>query len=194
MADEQHSLQTYVSDMLALERHMRVPFETQRKDDDFPKYAQGSEIVSRLVALSTQHIDALEECLKRLGGHEASPVKSAVSSVEGVVAGAIDKMRKTKVAKSLRDDYTALALAAVGYTMLQTTALALNDGAVASLADRHLRDYAACIMTIGDALPAVVIQDLRDIGLTVDAAAAEQARRAAEEAWRAGAQASSPRL
>lgn len=187
MPDERHSLQTYVSDMLALERHIRVPFETQQKDDDFGKYGDAANIVSTLCALSQQHVDALDRCLAGLGGHEASALKSAVTQLEGAAAGAIDKMRKTKVSKALRDDYTALALCTAGYTLLQSTALGLGDNGVAGLAQRHLEDYARGIMDVGQALPEVALTELRDGGLTVDAAAAGLARRAADDAWsRAG--------
>jgi len=107
MANERHSLATYVSDMLALERHIRVPFETQANDGEFAGYPEAKRIVDRLVATADAHITFLDDALTQLGGHEASPIKSAVVGVEGFFAGAIDKMRKTKVSKALRDDYTA---------------------------------------------------------------------------------------
>jgi ferritin-like metal-binding protein YciE len=183
VTDERHSLQTYVSDMLAVERHIRVPFETQHKDDDFSKYGDAGSIVAKLSDVSQQHIDALDRCLKDLGGHEASPIKSAVTQLEGAAAGVIDKMRKTKVSKALRDDYTALALCTASYTLLQSTALGLGDRSVADLAQRHLEDYARCIMSVQQALPDVALRELRDDGLDIDATAAEEARRAADQAW-----------
>jgi ferritin-like metal-binding protein YciE len=188
MADEQHSLQTYVSDMLALERHVRVPFETQAKDDDFARYGNAANLVSELLSISQQHIDALDRCLETLGGHAASPGKSAVSQVEGFFAGAVDKMRKTKVSKALRDDYTACALCSAGYTMLATTAMALGDANVANVAQNHLRDYARIIMDVGRDLPEVVVAELAELDLPVDASTVQNAQRAVEQAWRSGAQ------
>lgn len=170
--------------MLALERHISKPFATQAADSDFEKYGSAASLVKRLSALSDEHIAALERALDSLGGHAASPVKEAISQAEGFVASAIDLMRKTKVSKALRDDYTALALCASGYTLLQTTALALSNAEVASLAQRHLHDYAQCVVQVGEALPAVVIAELQDIGLSVNAAVIEQARNAVEQAWR----------
>jgi len=184
MSDERHSMQTYVSDMLALERHVRVPFETQAKDDDFLKYGDASGVVQRLLGVSQRHIDDLDRCLETLGGHAASPAKSAVSQIEGFFAGAIDQMRKTKVSKALRDDYTAVALCTAGYTMLETTALGLGDAEVAALAHRHLADYAQCVMDVGRVLPEVVLTELRDIGVAVDSTAAATAQQSAERAWR----------
>jgi ferritin-like metal-binding protein YciE len=183
VSDEQRSLQAYVSDMLALERHVRIPFEAQAKDDDFSKYPQSGVLVQQILDQSKQHIDALEAALQQLGGNAADPVKSAVSQFEGFVAGAIDMMRKTKVSKGLRDDYTALALCTAGYTMLQTTAMALGNSTVAQLAQRNLTDYAQSVMAIGQALPEVALRELSDIGIQVATEAATAARQAAKEAW-----------
>lgn len=183
MSDEQRSLQAYVSDMLALERHIRIPFEAQVKDDDFSKYPQSGALVQQILDQSKRHIDALEAALNELGGNAADPVKSAVSQFEGFFAGAIDMMRKTKVSKGLRDDYTALALCTAGYTMLQTTAMALGNSKVAQLAQQNLTDYAQSVMAIGQALPEVALRELSDIGIQVATEAATAARQAAKEAW-----------
>jgi ferritin-like metal-binding protein YciE len=186
VSDEERSLQAYVSDMLALEQHVRLPFETQAKDDDFTQYPKGAALVGTMLDQSQRHIDALQTCLNALGGSAASPVKSTVAQVEGFFAGAIDKMRKTKVSKALRDDYTALALCTAGYTLLQTTAIALGDASVSSLAQRHLRDYAQSVMAIGQALPEIVVAELKAIGVDVALDAVEPARKAAKDAWQSG--------
>ncbi|MDP9111592.1 MAG: hypothetical protein M3M96_08170, partial [Candidatus Eremiobacteraeota bacterium] len=114
-------------------------------------------------------------------------LKSAVVEVEGMVAGAIDKMRKTKVTKALRDDYTALALCCAGYSALLTTANGLGELRVSSLAQRMLGDYSQMIMEIGEALPAVVVQELRATGLDIDTATAETSRSQINQAWSGGA-------
>jgi hypothetical protein len=183
MGNEQHSLATYVSDMLALERHTRIPFDMQRADKDMQEYADAADVINRLVAVSDMHIDALQAELERLGGHEGSPIKSAVTQVEGVVAGAIDKVRKTKVSKSLRDDYTALALCTIGYSELLTTANGMHDSALASTAQRHLADYARVVMEIGACIPGVVLRELQATGLDVDSATVDLSRQAVSECW-----------
>jgi|ERR1700694_407053 len=183
MPNEEHSLATYVSDMLAVERHIQKPFSVQAKDDDFAKYANARALVTRLDKLAERHADALKSALDTLGGHEASAVKSAVTDVLGGVAGVIDKIRKTKVSKSLRDDYTALSLCTVSYTMLATTALSYGDARVASLAQQHLGDYTKAVMDISDAIPEVVVQELADLGLSVQQSAADEGRKIARNAW-----------
>ena len=179
-----HALATYVSDMLALERHVRVPFETQSKDTDFEEYG-ADELVQALFSTANQHIELLEPALERLGGHPGSPVKSAVTQLEGFFAGAIDKVRKTKVSKALRDDFTALALCNAGYTALLSTANALGDNEVATLAEAMLQDYAGLIMEIGEALPAVVVAELDEAtDLDVDVDSVEDSRERVTAAWR----------
>lgn len=187
MANEQHSITTYISDMLAVERHIREPFETQSKDDDVPKYQNALQLVTSLCDTSQRHVDELKAELDRQGGHEASGIKSAVTEIAGAAASAIDKMRKTKVSKALRDDYTALSLAVASYSALLATANALGKPDVAQLAERGLRDYSGLIMNIGRALPAIVIQELRETGLDVDESAIGTSTQAVEAAWRSNA-------
>ncbi|MBV9438434.1 MAG: DUF892 family protein, partial [Candidatus Eremiobacteraeota bacterium] len=175
-ANDRHSLQTYVSDMLALERHIAQPISRQLEMQDTAKYADAKAVISQVRALTDSHAAALEQSLAALGGHEASPVKSAWSSLLGVGAAAIDSVRKTKVSKSLRDDYTALNLAAIGYTMLHTTAVGLGDATVADLARRHLADYARLVMQIMQLIPSVVLAELSDDGERVATGAAETIR------------------
>ena len=183
MANEEHSLATYVSDMLALEQHYHVAFDAQKNDADFTEYDDAAQIVTRLEALCTQHIDALRSTLDALGGHQATGIKDAVAQVGGAIAGAIDKTRKTKVSKGLRDDYTALSNGIVSYSELLTTAYAFGDETVAALAQRQLADYAGAIMELGSSVPGVVARELSAIGLTVDPSAASRSRDVVERSW-----------
>jgi ferritin-like metal-binding protein YciE len=187
--DERHALQTYLSDALALERHIAQPLGRQQDMGDASRYGDAAAIISELKTTTDAHVRALEARLDELGGHAASPVKSAWSQLLGAGAAAIDSARKTKISKSLRDDYTALSLATISYTMLNATALALGDRDTAALAKSHLQDYAGTIMDISDAMPAVVLEELRDDGEKVNTDAAELARENATSAWRSSGRA-----
>jgi ferritin-like metal-binding protein YciE len=182
--NERHSIQTYVSDMLALERHIAQPLQRQLDMGDTAKYGEAITVVSTLKGLTGSHITALEQCLEQLGGHEASPVKSAWSGLLGIGAAAVDSVRKTKVSKNLRDDYTALNLAAISYTMLYTTAIGLGDSMVADLAQRHLADYARLVMQIMQIIPDVVLRELADDGERVVTNAGETIRQTRNEIWK----------
>jgi ferritin-like metal-binding protein YciE len=182
--DDRHAIQTYLSDQLALERHIAQPLDRQLDLDDTARFGEAQRIITRLKSTTESHITALEAQLDAAGGHAGSPVKSAWSQLLGAGAAAIDGARKTKVSKNLRDDYTALALATAGYTMLNATALGLGDGSTAQLAQRNLTDYAQIVMDIAKALPAVVLEELRADGENVQVTAAQIAEQASTNAWK----------
>jgi hypothetical protein len=186
MPDTAPTINTYLSDMLALERHVLQPLQHQVEDEDVVAMPSAHRVVAEAVAISQKHERALETRLESLGGHAGSPVKSTVSAALGGIAAAIGNARKTEVAKYLRDDYTAMSLASAGYTMLQTTARAFNDEATARLATQHLADYATIIMTLSATLPTATIADLKNDGATIDESVTAEAERVTEQAWREG--------
>ncbi len=177
------TINTYISDMLALEQHMQTPLQHQIDDSDVQQSPAAIRVIRETLATVDQHIAALEARLDAVGGHSGSPVKNAVSTVVGVAAGLIDKTRKTGVSKALRDDYTALSLSSAGYTMLHTTALGLGDHATATLAETHLTDVATQIMKISKTLPVVVLAELQEEGVEVEPSVASTANRNADQAW-----------
>ncbi|GAC1398140.1 MAG: hypothetical protein NVS3B17_20670 [Vulcanimicrobiaceae bacterium] len=181
--DDRHVIATYVSDMLALERHIAQPIESQLKSGDHQEYGEAIAIISRIKTSTDAHIAALESQLKAVGGHAGSPIKSAWSALLGGGAAAINQVRKTKVSKSLRDDYTALSLAAISYTMLNATALGLGDKTTAALAKRHLDDIAPTIIEISKHMPSVVLKELRDDGEKVTISAADLSEQQTGESW-----------
>jgi hypothetical protein len=186
MAHTEQSLATYVGDMLALEEHIRVPLAAQCADRDFAGYPGARELAEETYDLCLRHIADLKSALSELEEDPAAGLKVTVTSIEGWFASAIDAVRKTKVAKALRDDYTALSLCTVGYSMLVTTAYAFENVEISTLAQRHLGDYAQAVMKISDAMPDVVLLDLQDAGLDAARVAAEESRAAIHAAWHSG--------
>ena len=184
MSERKDTLQQYVSDMLAVERHMLPAFENQTKDDRFNKYPEAQRLVNRIEATINSHINGLKQHLENLGGDAASPVKSAVTAVLGVAASVIENMRTDPISKNLRDDYTVLNLAAISYTMLHTTGHALMDDRTADLAASFLMDYTPLIAEINEVIPEVVVSELRDESEVIDPSAAQQAVERTQQAWR----------
>jgi ferritin-like metal-binding protein YciE len=180
------TITTYVSDMLALERHIAQPLEHQSQDDAVAKNIDASRVIREAHRQVVSHIDALEQRLAALGGHPASGLKSGVATATGAIAAAVGDARKTEVSKYLRDDYSALALASASYTMLHTTALALGDTTTATLAQRHLADVATSVMRISKTLPITVLKELRAEGAAVDPTVLGEAERDVHDAWREG--------
>jgi ferritin-like metal-binding protein YciE len=180
---ERHSLQAYVSDLLALIKHIEVPIDRQLQIDDSANYADALTIIRDVKRVTAAQRTRLEEELQRLGGDGAAGIKSAWSLILGAGAAAVGSVRKTKVSKNLRDDYTALGLASISYTMLHATALGLGNNSVATLAQRNLAEIAPIIVRISTAISAVVLQELRDDGETVAVDAAAVSAQITHEAW-----------
>jgi ferritin-like metal-binding protein YciE len=183
-ADAKHSLQTYVSDLLALERHISAPLDAQRASDATAQYPAAQRLIESLHAQNAAHIAALDACLTSIGGHTSSPIKSAWATLLGGAASALGGSRKTKVTKWLRDDYTALNLATMSYTLLHATAIGLGDARVAALARQGLADYARSVIQINSVVPDVVLGELRDDGEKVVADAADTVREQTHAIWR----------
>ncbi len=184
--DERHAIATYLSDLLALERHMAAPIDTQTKSADHQAYPEAQRIFTTIKTLTDTHIAALEAQLNAVGGHQGSGIKSAWSQLMGGGASAINTVRKSKVSKSLRDDYTALGLAAISYTMFHATALGLGDSASAQLAKRHLDDITPIIVQISQVIPSVVLQELKEDGENVQISAAQISAQVTGESWSGG--------
>jgi ferritin-like metal-binding protein YciE len=183
MTERQDSLQQYVSDMLAVERHLLPAIENQSKDDRYAKYPEARRLVNKIEATINSHINGLKQHLENLGGDAASPVKSAVTAALGLAATAIENMRTDPVSKNLRDDYTALNLAAVSYTMLHTIGQALMDQQTADLAAAFLSDYTPLITEINEVIPEVVVSELRDETEVLEPDAAQRAVERTQQAW-----------
>ena len=76
MSDRKDTLQKYVSDMLALERHIHDAVRRQKDDNDVKKHPEASRVINRIEATLDEHIEHLERHLKAIGGNSAlNPVR-----------------------------------------------------------------------------------------------------------------------
>lgn len=180
------TLDSYITDMLALEEHIAKAVDAQLADfrKEHPSYATTIEHSANTTA---RHIGALE-ALKTsrnidAGSVVADAVKRAGSVVAGLGAAAIDLVRTEKLSKNLRDDYTAYSLATIGYQMLMTTAISLDDADVAERARAHFADYAKVLVELSRAIPSAVVQDLRSKGLPVNENADDLVKDAVQKVW-----------
>lgn len=184
MADNRDALRPYIADMAAVEKHILEALERQHKDDDIRQFPNAHQFIDRTMAILRQHVQALETHLQGFsGGGAAATVKEAVTGVLGAIAGMYDKVRKDTASRALRDDYTALSLAVVSYTMLHTTALGLRQGATAEIALRHLKDLTPLQVELSQILPAIVLRELSFEGYDVEPGLAQNAVRNTQEAW-----------
>jgi hypothetical protein len=189
MPEDREALRPYVADMVALEKHILEAVERQREDESLQQFPAAKSLVLTIETTLRQHVAALENHVAALpGGSAAAAVKSAVTGALGAVAGLYDKIRSEPVSRMLRDDYTALALASISYTMLHTTALAFKQTATADIALRHLQDLTPLLLEVGDVIPTVVVKELARQGYPLDDAAVAQAARRIKEVWQEASQ------
>ena len=180
--DPNDALNSYITDMLALEEHIEKAIKGQIQDlKDDPAFAQEIQTIHRTVE---HHISDLKGVVsRRHAGGPVDAIKKVGSTVAGIAAGAIDLVRNEGLPKNLRDDYAAFSLAAISYVMLQTTALALGEREVSDLARQHFIDYAQVVTRLNQAVPEAVVRLLQREGLAASDAVLNEVNRTVEEAW-----------
>lgn len=183
--DTREAIDGYVTDMLALESHIQTVVAAQIEDLDEHNEVKGPLIL--IHAKSDSHardLEALTQRREQNVGGVSKVVKKAVSSVLGLGAAAVDFVRTEKLPKLLRDDYTAISLAYIGYVMLHTTALTFHDGEVAELAKSHLADYAESLMALQHVIPAATVAYLASENLAVDVSVLPEVEATIDAAWK----------
>ncbi|HEX3233982.1 MAG TPA: DUF892 family protein [Gemmatimonadales bacterium] len=182
MRNPTNTINSYITDMLALEEHIEKAVSGQiRAVGDHPQVGADLQTIQRWIQL---HIANLKQLMGTRGATTATgAIKRAGSSVLGRAAGAIDLLRQDGQSKNLRDDYTAFSLAAIGYVMLNTTALALGDKEVAELASQHLGNYTTGLIALHYIIPAVVVRSLQKEGLPAREDVLTDVFRNVEVAW-----------
>jgi hypothetical protein len=182
--DKDEAINSYITDMLSLEEHIQKAVRGQLEDlEDYPEVTRDLRQVLRKVE---QHVSDLQDLSRRRNARGPSDaIKRAGSALLGLGAAAVDLVRKEGLPKNLRDDYTAFSLATIGYVMLHTTALALEEQEVADLARQHFADYAQTVTLLHNVVPGAVLRFLREDGLPVREDVLPQISRTIEEIWRA---------
>lgn len=183
--DRNESINSYITDMLALEQHLEKAIRGQLHDiKDDAEFVRELQPVHRKIE---HHISDLKGLVERRDATGAADLlKRAGSAVAGLAAGAIDLLRTEGLPKNLRDDYTAFSLATIGYVMLHTTALALGEREVADLARQHFVDYAQVVTRLNTVVPEAVLRFLQREGLTPTGSDVVllEVNRMVEEGWR----------
>ena len=184
MSNRTEEIQKHTTDMLAAERHILEAVQRQRGDSDLQKHPEALRLVQRIEGTLDTHVKALEGLAEGYGGESQSAVKKAVTEALGAAAGLYDKMRSQKVSRMLRDDYTSLSLAAMGYTTYHTFGLAVGEERIASLALMHLKDLTPLLVDISKVLPVVTAAELsQENDFPVDVSTAQQAVSNTQQAW-----------
>jgi hypothetical protein len=181
--DRNEAINSYITDMLGLEDHIEKAVRSQLEDlKDYPEVVAELRQIHRRIEHHISDLRQLSERRQAAGVVES--VKRAGSAVLGAAAGVIDLVRTEGLPKNLRDDYTALSLAHIGYVMLHTTGLAFEDREVSELAQQGFTDYAEAITRLQGLIPGAVVAYFRQEGLPARDDIAPQVRRTIEDVWR----------
>ncbi len=181
--DPREAVNSYVTDMLALEQHISKALESQVAD--LTSYPELAGHIRGFLGTVGGHISTLEMLTKARGGEGGgSAIKKVGSALLGFAAGAVDLVRNEGMPKNLRDDYTAFSLATIGYVMLQTTALGLGDREAADIAQRHLANYAKVVMTLNHIIPPATLRFLSEEGLPVRQDVISEIAKNIDSVWR----------
>jgi ferritin-like metal-binding protein YciE len=179
---QKQTLGDYIGDMVLLQDHIEEALDSQKnsaKDN-----TQVSQAIQRFHDMVKRNRDTVKAYQEQFGEQSGKPIKAAGSALLGKAAGVIDKIRTEGISKDLRDDYSAFNLAAISYTMLETTAVAFGDTRTAELAKNGLRDYAKAVQEINRLIPDVVVWELEKDDHQVASGAASQVRQSSDQIWK----------
>lgn len=178
-------LHQYVGDMIAVQKEIFDMVRMQTGQRMTQEYPNAHATLQKIENTLEGHISELERHMSVMGGNGSGPVKKMAATVLGTAQSLRSRMRAEAVSKMLRDDYTALGLSAISYTMLHTTGLTLNDQGTADLAIRHLKDITPLITELSEVAAEVTAQELvNNLRLTnIDTEIARTAVRNVQEAW-----------
>jgi ferritin-like metal-binding protein YciE len=176
-------LRKHTADMSASERHVLEMLERQVVHSDIVAQPQVRQHLETVTGTLRRHLDAIEKLLEDLGGDGESTMKQAVTAVSGAISGMIGNMRSETASKILRDEYIALNVLEISYTMLHTTALALGSKAAADLAAKHLSELPALIIESGDLVPKMLVLELPEEGVEVISGVASQTVELTHKIW-----------
>ncbi|HMB41015.1 MAG TPA: hypothetical protein VKM37_03485 [Balneolaceae bacterium] len=158
---DKDSLKTYTSDLLALESHFLNAVKKQKSSESI-KDEIVIDLLHELDKMVSKNTKELESYLESTEGKTNSDIKSKLASFAGSVAGLIDNARSDTVSKIARDNYTALSMITVGYTMLHTLALANDDESLAEISENHLKECTNMVTEISKVVPLAVANELID--------------------------------
>lgn len=184
MTQKKEILHDYASDMLGVEKHTLESVERQTRDDKIRTYRDAYELLMQIETVLTGHTLRLEQYLSTVDGSSESMIKRAAAIAMGAISGLYGKYRpEDPVSRSLRDDYTALSLATISYTMLHTTALSLDDSSLAELSLKHLNELTPFVVQLSRIIPYVVARELAEEGKIPFTSAGVQAEANTQRAW-----------
>ncbi|MGE5596617.1 MAG: hypothetical protein ACM3S1_11360 [Hyphomicrobiales bacterium] len=181
-------LRRHLSDMIALDTEVLNAVRRQLKSSQLDSYPEALAIAEEIERTLESHLEKLDEELEAMGGASQSALKSVAAGAIGMTALVIDRLRTEPVSRMIRDDYVALSLVAISYSMLHTTALSMGAQTLADAAQLCLEQTTPLVVRISDEMPRIVALELERSQVPMQPEAGEAGEEHAHEAWQQGAQ------
>lgn len=179
------AIRKHLSDMYAVEQHIRDAIERQRSDERLKNNVEANQVVIEIERVLNKHLEALDELADHYDTQVQSAAKEALGKALGIAAGLYDRVRgKHPLSRDVRDNYTALSLAAMAYTSFHTFGLAAGEDRIADLASNHLQDITPLLVEISKVVPDIVAEETAEQSdFPADASVAKQATANTQAAW-----------
>lgn len=183
--ERSESISKHISDMYAVEQHIRDAVVRQRDDERLKNNVEVNQVVIEIERVLNDHLEALDDLAESYDTQVQSAAKEALGKALGVAAGLYDRVRgKHPLSRDLRDNYTALSLAAMAATQFHTYGLSIGEDRIADLASDHLHDITPLLVEISKVLPNVTAEETaEESNFPADASVAQQATANTQAAW-----------
>jgi hypothetical protein len=179
------TIKDFVGDVVSVETGIEETLDRQLKMGQ--DNAVFSAAVQRFHDAVKASRDAARSYRDSLGGDTegANTLVEKGTGALGALTGMIQKLRPEGLTKAMRDDYVLFNTAAIAYTTLHTTAMALGDTETEALAAQGLRTYAKLVQEINNIIPELVVAELRnDNHVIANPMAADQCRQEVDRIWK----------
>lgn len=183
--NRKESIHKQISDMYAVEQHIRDAVARQRDDERLKNNVEANQVVIEIERVLNRHLEALDTLADHYDTQVQSAAKEALGKALGIAAGIYDRVRgKHPLSRDIRDNYTALSLAAMSYTAFHTYGLTVGEDRIADLASKHLKEITPLLVEISKVLPDIVAEETaEESDFPADASMAKQATANTQAAW-----------
>lgn len=170
--------------MLAVEAHILAALQKQRTAEAISNYPYIASLLERTENTLQRQVDELEAANASYDNKPTAEAKQTITQLFGAVAGFYNKFREHTLSRMLRDNYTALSLAAISNTMMHAYAVSVQEYGIADMAKRHIDELSNLIADIRKAIPEVVIGEVDDTtDFPVNKRSIGRATVSSEQAW-----------
>lgn len=160
----ERALEKTLLTQISLEERIYKDVERQMSQSNIDEFPEVKAILNDVKEVLEKHFVRLNLALEQRTERVTKMLKTAkgdqaISDLEKVEKNT-SRIRRERLSKMLHDDYAALNFAAMGNTVLHSTALAADSHEIAGLAQEHLGNLSRSVVMISEVVPKVVTQEL----------------------------------